>query len=55
MPVDEDYFGLLDAFSGGARRLGDAFLSVKGVSREDLQTMAESLVEGGVLEVKGDS
>ena len=51
MPVDEDYFQLLDAFSGGARRLGDAFRGVKGVSREDLLTMAESLVEGGVLEI----
>lgn len=51
MPVDEDYFALLDAFSRGPRRLGDAFRRAKGVSREDLTTMAESLVEEGVLEV----
>lgn len=51
MPVDEDYFALLDAFSKGPRRLGDAFRRAKGVSREDLETMAESLIEEGVLEV----
>ena len=51
MPVDGDYFALLDAFSKGPRRLGDAFRRAKGVSREDLETMAESLIEEGVLEV----
>ena len=51
MPVDEDYFALLDAFSEGPRQLGGAFRSAKGISEEDLVTMAESLVEEGVLEV----
>lgn len=51
MPVDEDYFALLDAFSEGPRRLGDAFREASSVSDEDLVTMAESLIGEGVLEV----
>lgn len=53
MPVDDDYFALLDAFTDGARRLRDAFdvATAGGVDPEDLPSMAASLVEEGVLEV----
>ena len=55
MPVDADYFALLEAFSEGPRQLGEAFRRAKGVPEEDLDTMAESLIEEGVLEVVTNS
>ena len=47
MPVDADYFALLDQFSAGPRPLGDAARSAvaAGVPREDVDGMVESLLE----------
>lgn len=55
MPVDADYFALLDAFSGVPRQIDEAFREIEGVAREDLVTMMESLVEEGVLRLHGPS
>lgn len=51
MPVDADYFALLDAFSSGPRPLGEAARAAvaAGVAAEDVDTMVVSLVEQGVL------
>lgn len=51
MPVDDDYGALLVAFSGGPRRIEDAFGEVEGASYDDLVTMTESLLEEGVLRI----
>jgi hypothetical protein len=55
MPIDSDYFHLIDQFSTGPRSLGDAarLAARAGVPREDVPGMAESLVEEGVFVVNG--
>ncbi len=51
MPIDSDYFHLLDQFSSGPRPLGDAARAAvaAGVPRNDVDGMVESLLEEGVL------
>ena len=51
VPLDADYFAVLDAFATGSRPLGTAALAAveAGVAREDVDTMVESLLEEGVL------
>jgi hypothetical protein len=53
MPLDEDYFLLLDQFAAGPLALGIAARRAvaAGVPREDVDGMVESLVEEGVLAV----
>lgn len=52
MPVDSDYFHLLDQFSSGPRPLGDAARAAvdAGVPKDDVDGMVESLIEERVLE-----
>ena len=51
MPVDADYYRLLDQFSAGPRPLGEAARAAValGVPREDVDGMVASLLEEGVL------
>ncbi len=51
MPIDGDYFALLDAFSAGPRPLGEAAREAVagGVEAADVDTMVVSLLEQGVL------
>ena len=55
MPIDSDYFHLIDQFSTGPRSLADAarLAARAGVPRDDVPGMAESLVEEGVR-ITGD-
>lgn len=54
MPVDADYYALLNEFSRGPLRRSAAVSRTvdRGVSREDVETMLESLVDEGVLAVE---
>jgi hypothetical protein len=51
MPVDGDYFALLEQFARGPLRRSAALSRTvdRGVEREDVVTMLESLVDEGVL------
>lgn len=56
LPIDADYFALLDQFSGGPERVAAASSRAvrRGVARDDLPTMLGSLLEEGVLVVSDE-